>query len=83
MEDEGLLKNIIRQNTYLQDQTLDKVQWKMKGSLDQDNCPAMCLHIQRQLSSIQVHHLQCAWKDQDQQFLSALSAPSQEYTIRK
>lgn len=77
------LKNIIKSNIYLQDQILGKVQWKMKGSLDQDNCPAMCLHIQRQLSSTRVHHPQCAWKDQDQLFLSALSAPSQEYTIRK
>jgi len=32
----------------------------MKGSLDQDNYPAMCLHIQKLPSSIQVHHPQYA-----------------------
>lgn len=46
----------------------------MKDSLDQDNYPAMCPHIQKQPFSTQVHHPQCAWKDQDQLSLSNLAA---------
>ena len=65
-------------NFSLWGQIWGKEQWKMMGSLNQDNYPTGYLHIQKLLSSTQVHHPQYAWKAQDQLFVSILAAPNKE-----
>ena len=48
---------------------------RWKDSLGQDNYQAMCPHIQKQPFSTQVHHPQCASKDQNQLSLLILAEP--------